>query len=80
MYPVTSYPAAEHVHDIARLWGFVVALAPIWKVAGHDSHCARIDQWFADESVIEDDGSVDGGDPRFIPAGSNAGMHPTENS
>ena len=79
MYPVTS-PGRRACTRYRRALGFVVAPRAHLKVARHDSHCASIDQWFADESVIEDDGSVDGGDSRFIPTGSNAGVHPTENS
>jgi hypothetical protein len=80
MDAVVANSATDHVDDVACYGRLNVAFSAVWKASRHDSDGTTVDQWFADVTVIENDGSIDGWYSRFIPADSNACVNTTEHT
>ena len=78
MNAVTADAPSDHVDDITRSGGLVVALSPVSQPARHDADSTAVDQRLADVPLVEDHGSVDCWDSRLVAARADSRVHAPE--
>ena len=80
MNAVAADAPSDHVDDIAGSWSLVVALPPVSQPARHDADSTAVDQRLADVPLVEDHGSVNCWNPRFVAARAYSRVHSPEHS